>query len=86
MDFFNIFCLTIFLFICYLIIDLSQIEDEFILVTNDDDEEESVKATNYNTVNEVTANSVREKNMNEGSHEIERFRKKVYSSGKKMIV
>ncbi|CAG8742980.1 19082_t:CDS:1, partial [Gigaspora margarita] len=60
MDFFNIFCLTIFLFICYLIIDFSQIEDKFILVINDDDEE-PVKATNYNSVNEATAD-VKEKN------------------------
>ncbi|CAG8684063.1 36033_t:CDS:2 [Gigaspora margarita] len=54
MDFFNIFCLTIFLFICYLIINLSQIEDKFILVINDDDEE-LVKATNYNSVKKTTA-------------------------------
>ncbi|CAG8841220.1 46094_t:CDS:2, partial [Gigaspora margarita] len=47
---------------------------EFILVINDDDEEELVKATKYNTVNEVTTDSVRETNMNK-SHEIERFRK-----------
>ncbi|CAG8857190.1 30308_t:CDS:2, partial [Gigaspora margarita] len=49
---------------------------EFILVIINDDEEESVKTMNYNNVNKVTANSVREKNMNEGSHEIEQFRKK----------
>ncbi|CAG8628713.1 22980_t:CDS:2 [Gigaspora rosea] len=51
MDF---FCLTIFIFICYLIINLSQIEDKFILVINDDDEE-SIKATNYYSVEETTA-------------------------------
>ncbi|CAG8825269.1 46206_t:CDS:2 [Gigaspora margarita] len=49
MDFLDIFCFTIFLFICYSIIDLSfylftnkqfndQIKDEFILVINDDEE------------------------------------------------
>ncbi|KAF0405622.1 hypothetical protein F8M41_008917 [Gigaspora margarita] len=54
MDFFDIFCLTIFIFICYLIIKLSQIDDNFILVINDDDEE-SVKATNYYSVEETTA-------------------------------
>ncbi|KAF0349993.1 hypothetical protein F8M41_015429 [Gigaspora margarita] len=61
MDFFNIFCLTIFLFICYLIIDLSQIEDKFILVINND--EESVKATNYDSVKEKTTD-IKEKNDN----------------------
>ncbi|RIB07043.1 hypothetical protein C2G38_2215590 [Gigaspora rosea] len=61
MDFFNFFCLTIFLFICYLIIDLSQIEDKFILVINYDDEE-SVKA-------------IKEKDMKKENHEIERIRK-----------
>ncbi|RIB15670.1 hypothetical protein C2G38_2191818 [Gigaspora rosea] len=61
MDFFNFFCLTIFLFICYLIIDLSQIEDKFILVINYDDKE-SVKA-------------IKEKDMKKENHEIKRIRK-----------
>ncbi|RIB15888.1 hypothetical protein C2G38_2247358 [Gigaspora rosea] len=74
MDFFNFFCLTIFLFICYLIIDLSQIEDKFILVINYDDEG-SVKATNYNSVKEATADTVKEKDMKKENHEIERIRK-----------
>ncbi|CAG8779807.1 3318_t:CDS:2, partial [Gigaspora margarita] len=39
------------------------------------DDEESINAMNYNFVKETSANSVKEKDMNKESHDIERIRK-----------
>ncbi|CAG8831701.1 17304_t:CDS:1, partial [Gigaspora margarita] len=70
MDFFNIFCLTIFLFICYLIIDLSKTEfaqeifneylteDEFIHVIYYEEESANVAVNETNvSINEPNDNN-----------------------------